>query len=347
MQPLVSILIPAYNAEKWIADTIRSAIAQTWEKKEIIVVDDGSCDRTLAIARGFESKILRVATQENQGAAAARNVAFALSCGDYIQWLDADDLLAPDKVSKQIAVLRSEGDHRTLLSGSWGHFLYRPSQARFMPTALWDDLSPAEFLRRKLGLRVFMQTAVWLVSRELAELAGPWNTSMISDDDGEYFCRVLVASERVRFVQESKVYYRMTGASSLSYLGKSSSKLEQLWRSMQLHMRYLLSLEDSESSRAACVQYLQNYLITFYPIKPDIVEEMRAAALSLGGKLETPRLPRKYLWIQMLAGWRCAKRAQLILPRFKWFFVRSWDKLMFEIEHRTDVGLSCGKQGAS
>ena len=55
MKPLVSILIPAYNAEAWISDTLRSAIAQTWEPKEIIVVDDGSTDRTLAVARQFES----------------------------------------------------------------------------------------------------------------------------------------------------------------------------------------------------------------------------------------------------------------------------------------------------
>src|SRR6266850_5014325 len=98
MKPLVSILIPAFNSEKWIADTLRSAIAQTWQRKEIIVVDDGSCDETLAIARQIEVEKVCVVTQKNQGAAAARNKAFSLSQGDYIQWLDAYDLLAPDKI---------------------------------------------------------------------------------------------------------------------------------------------------------------------------------------------------------------------------------------------------------
>src|SRR5580693_7854433 len=105
MKPLVSILIPAYNAEAWISDTLRSAIGQTWEPKEIIVVDDGSKDQTLAIARQFESKQVRVVSQENQGAAAARNKCFSLSQGQYIQWLDADDLLGPDKISRQMEVL--------------------------------------------------------------------------------------------------------------------------------------------------------------------------------------------------------------------------------------------------
>ncbi len=332
MKPLVSILIPAYNAEKWIADTIRSAIAQTWERKEIIVVDDGSSDQTLAVARRFEAESVRVVTQRNQGAATARNKAFSLSHGDYIQWLDADDLLAPDKISRQIETpVKSQ---RTLLSSSWAHFLYRPERARFIPTALWRDLSPAEFLLRKLGQRVFMQTAVWLVSRELTEATGPWDTAMISDDDGEYFCRVLLASDGVRFVPEAKVYYRMVGAASLSYVGRSNEKLEALWHSMQLHIRYLRSLEDSERTRGACLRYLQNYLIAFYPLRLDIAEQMRQTAMDLGGQLEAPQLSWKYSWIKTLAGWRWAKSAQLFLPRLKWLFISFCDNVIHQIESR-------------
>jgi len=69
MKPLVSILIPAYNAERWIADTIQSALAQTWPTKEIIIVDDGSSDQTLQVAREFACKTVCLVQQENQGAA--------------------------------------------------------------------------------------------------------------------------------------------------------------------------------------------------------------------------------------------------------------------------------------
>jgi glycosyltransferase involved in cell wall biosynthesis len=334
MMPLISILIPAHNAEKWIADTIRSAIAQSWQRKEIIVVDDGSTDQTLEIARQFESESVRVVWQENQGAAAARNKALSLSQGDYIQWLDADDLLASDKIAKQMETLDPVYSRRTLLSSSFGQFMYRPQRARFTPTALWCDLSPAEFLLRKLGHRVFMQTAVWLVSRELTEAAGPWDTSMISDDDGEYFCRILLASDGIRFVRDARVYYRSVGTLRLSYVGRSNRKLEALWRSMQLHIIYLRSLEDSERVRAACIQYLQNYLIVFYPLRLDIAKDMRKVARELGGQLDVPRLPWKYSWIKTFFGWDCACRAQLFLPSVRWSVVRIWDKALFRIESR-------------
>src|SRR6266516_4017115 len=142
MRPLVSILIPAYNAERWIGDTIRSALAQTWPRKEVIIVDDGSRDRTLAAAQQFASRNVLVVTQENRGASAARNSAFELCQGDYIQWLDADDLLAPDKISKQMEAANECQSKRVLFSSAWGAFMYRVSKAQFSPTSLWCNLSP-------------------------------------------------------------------------------------------------------------------------------------------------------------------------------------------------------------
>jgi hypothetical protein len=106
---------------------------------------------------------------------------------------------------------------------------------------------------RKMEHNVYMQTATWLVSRELAEAAGPWDTRLLGDDDGEFFCRVLLASEGTRFVPDSKVYYRQAGAGSLSHIGFSNRKLEAQWLSMRLHTKYLRSLPDDERARATCV----------------------------------------------------------------------------------------------
>src|SRR5438552_467738 len=162
MKPLVSILIPAYNAEPWIADTIESALGQTWPNKEIIVVDDGSRDQTFSVARQFASRAVSVVTQENRGAAAARNNAFELCQGDYIQWLDADDLLSLNKIAKQMEAAEDCQSKRTLLSSAWGYFMYRHSKAKFSSTSLWCKLSPLEWLLRKWEQNTDMQTATWL-----------------------------------------------------------------------------------------------------------------------------------------------------------------------------------------
>lgn len=338
MKPLVSILIPAYNSQHWIADTLRSAIAQTWPRKEIIVVDDGSTDETLAVARQFACDNVQVVTQMNHGAAAARNKAFSLSQGDYIQWLDADDLIAPDKITQQMEALGHSASKSTLLSGAWGRFLYRYYRAKFTPTALWCDLSPTEWLIRKMGKNLHMQTATWLVSRELTEAAGPWDTRLLGDDDGEYFCRVLLASSGVRFVPEAKVYYRASGASSLSYIGHSNRKLDAQWVSMKTHIAYLRSLEESERVRAACVQFLQNWMDFFYPERLDIFEEAKQMARDLGGNLRVPVMSWKYSWIKKFLGVHAAKRAQVFFRRLRWSVTRFFDKVLFRIEGRGVAG---------
>lgn len=338
VRPLVSILIPAYNAEEWIADTLRCAIAQTWEPKEIIVVDDGSTDRTLDIARQFESEQLRIVTQKNQGAAAARNTAFSLSRGDYIQYLDADDLIAPVKITKQMETFGAVPDRRTLVSGPWGKFMYRHYRADFVPTPLWCELSPVEWLLRKMQFNVYMPPASWLVSRELAEAAGPWNTALLGDDDGEYFCRILLASNGVRFAPEARAYYRTSGSNSLSYIGHSDRKMIAQWRSMELHIDYIRLLEDSQRTRNACVSYLQNWLSFFYPDRPDLVKKAEAMAVSLGGELQLPKFSWKYAWIAALFGCQRAKRAQVVLRRTKLTLMRRIDKALFQIGDRKFEG---------
>jgi glycosyltransferase involved in cell wall biosynthesis len=336
MEPLVSILIPAYNAERWIGETLRSAVAQSWARKEIIVVDDGSTDRTPYIARQFERYGVQIVTQRNQRAAAARNNAFDLSKGDFIQWLDADDLLSPNKIAHQLEEARKVSDTRTLFSCAWGRFMFRHRRARFVPTALWTDLSPVEWLLRKMRENIFMQPSTWLVSRELSEAAGPWNTSLLGDDDGEYFCRVLLASHGVKFVKHARVYYRVSGVEGLSYIGQSDRKIRAHWRSMKLHIGYLRSLEDSHRVREACLRYLQTSLFYFYPDSTDILNEAERIAQELGGQLEIPSLSWKYSWMVPLFGYRHANRARFRLPGMKQHLMRYWDELLFQYESRHD-----------
>ncbi len=332
MQPLVSILIPAYNSEQTVAQAIQSAIGQTWPRKEIIVVDDGSTDRTAEIMDRFASNV-RLVSSRNRGLSAAVNLAFQHSQGDYIQELDADDVLASDKIERQLSALRPGDSKRLLLSSQWAGFYYRTRNAPFENNALCEDLSPAEWLLRKMEKNLYMQNATWLVSRELAEAAGPWNTRLNYDQDGEYFARVISFSTGTRFVPGTGVFYRSSGPGSTSYIGNSDQKKESLLLSMQLHIQYLRTLEDSERVRRACLTYLQNWYENFYLERSDLAAQVQKIAAELGGSMQEPRLRRKFAWLKPLFGWGTAKRAQMTIPRMKASLLRSIDKMMYTLEN--------------
>ena len=104
--PLVSIVIPCFNAESTVSDAIRSALSQDYKNKEIVVIDDGSTDQSLSEIKSFGDRI-RWETGQNRGGCAARNHGMEIARGEIIQFLDADDLLMPDKLSIQVPMLLS------------------------------------------------------------------------------------------------------------------------------------------------------------------------------------------------------------------------------------------------
>ena len=332
MPHLVSILIPAYNAERWIADTIKSALSQTWVKKEIIVVDDGSSDNTLEIAKTFESKTVKVIAQRNMGACGARNRALTLAQGTYIQFLDADDLLAPDKISQQLKGRNNNSDARTLLTSAFGKFFFCQHRAQFRPDSLWQDLAPVDWILKKFMENVWMNPAAWLVSRRLTELAGPWDErlSPSGSDDGEYMCRLVARSEEVKFVPEAKCYYRVGNVGTLSSR-KSDSALNALFLSLCLCIEHLRSLEDSERTRLACVRFLQNSLFYFYPEKVEIVNKARYLARSLGGDLLPPKENLKFLLVRKVFGWKRGKKIMVTLRKRKLAMAVQWDEMLYRV----------------
>ncbi len=332
MKPLVSILVPAYNAQNTIAYTLESALAQTWPNKEIIVVNDGSTDRTPDVVRSFAGRGVVMYSKANGGLSSAQNLAYKNCRGDYIQWLDADDLLAPDKIARQLAAVRPGDGPRLLLSSPWAPFYHRTAGARFVRNSVWQDLSPVEWLLRKMSEGLHMQNATWLVSRELSEAAGPWDETLAYDQDGEYFTRVLVQSVGTRFVPGTGIYYRASAASTrISYIGTSETKIESLYRSIELHMKYLRSLEQSERVNKACIAHMQLWYEFFHPDHPRLVANLQASAAAMNGALRPPPLRRKYAWITPVFGLKAAKWAQRNLPEFRAFCVRTYDKAMFSL----------------
>jgi glycosyltransferase involved in cell wall biosynthesis len=106
-RPLITVVIGAYNAERYLAEAIESVLAQTYRNLELIVVDDGSTDRTGEIAQRYGDPV-RCIRQENGGMAASRNRAIPEARGDYLAFLDADDRFPPDKLEQQLAVFEAD-----------------------------------------------------------------------------------------------------------------------------------------------------------------------------------------------------------------------------------------------
>ncbi|AFZ36145.1 glycosyl transferase family 2 [Stanieria cyanosphaera PCC 7437] len=305
--PLVSILIPCYNSEQNLSETIKSALAQTWKNIEIIIVDDGSTDNSLALAKSFESSIVKVISQENQGQSASENKAFAESQGDFIEYLDADDLLAPDKIERQIKLL--ENSDSFVASCEWSRFYKSPKEAMFISQPLWKDLDPVDWLVCAWEGHYMMHGATWLIPRKIVEKAGGWDERLSLINDFEYFSRVLLASEGVKFCSGARTYYRSGNTSSLS--GSKSTKARQSqFLSLSLGTSNLLAKENSLRTRHVCATVFQRFIYEVYPDVPELSKQAAAKVKELGGSNLKPTGGLMFQFLSKLVGWQQAKKMQ-------------------------------------
>ena len=118
--PLVSVVIPAYNSERYIAEAVNSALSQDYPNIEVLVIDDGSTDRTVEVVQQFAHKV-KLLQQENQGSASARNLGISEARGKYIAFLDADDVWIPQKVQIQIVAMETNGFKMAYSRFIWWH----------------------------------------------------------------------------------------------------------------------------------------------------------------------------------------------------------------------------------
>jgi len=304
--PKVSILIPAFNSAAFIAETLDSAINQSWPNTEIIVVDDGSTDETPQILAAYRQHGLSIIHQDRCGAASARNRAFRVSSGDYIQYLDADDLLSPTKIESQINdLLLSPPLH--ISSCGWGGFLDTPSHATFTPQAIWKTLTPIDWMVMAWQGGGMMQTACWLTPRSLIEGTTGWDESLISNpnDDGEFFCRVLTHCTKIIFNPEAKVFYRKNVGESLSKQ-ISTTAVKSLLLTCHSNTQQAQTLEDSERVRQACAAHYLNFIYRFHPAHKSLVHEARVSVEKLGVKIRPEIGGARFRWLTKLIGFENA-----------------------------------------
>jgi len=202
--PIVSVIIPAYNAAKFLAETLESALGQTLSDIEVIVVDDGSKDQTAQVAQSFPA--VRYVHQQNAGVSAARNTGAAHAKGEFLAFLDSDDLWHPDKLRQQVEALRQHPDSvfcRTEAASDPTRQaeIQRGQRASGAPHELIPDFHTS-------FLVPYLTTSTVMVRRSAFEAAGGFDTRLRIAEDVDFYLRVLVRQPLVVKMTQALVYKR-------------------------------------------------------------------------------------------------------------------------------------------
>jgi glycosyltransferase involved in cell wall biosynthesis len=313
--PLVSVLTPCYNVAPWLEAAVASVRAQTWRNYEIILVDDGSTDDTLAVANRLAGPDLKVLHQSNGGQCSAFNAAFRQAQGDFIEYLDADDLLHPRKLEVQLARLATL-PAGWIASGAWARFYCDPAEAEFKSEDVWRDLAPVDWLVSSWSGGGMMHGAAWLVPRAIVGAAGPWDERLSLINDFDFFTRILLASQGVAFCPEARSFYRSGLPGSLS--GSNSRRAWQsAFLSTELGTKSLLTREESPRTRRAAAINWQRFVYSAYPHMPDLVAQAEAHVRNLGGCDLEMGGGKTFQALRRIFGWKIARRTQMLGQRLR------------------------------
>jgi glycosyltransferase involved in cell wall biosynthesis len=314
--PKVSVCIPCYNAEPFLPQALESVLAQTYSNIEIVVVDDGSSDRSLEILERHRARGVRVVHQTNNGQSAAANRAFSCSTGRLIKFFDADDVLEANHIALQVQTLGARMD--AIAIGEWSRF-YRadPNEAIFPPPPPWKQVRPVNWLTEQLSdARPMMQCGLWLIPREVLNACGVWDERLSLINDFEFFIRVLCHVSEIRFTPGARIYYRSGLTNSLSG-NKSRRAAESAYLSLILGTQHLLKLENSLTTRRACANVLKGFEYKYYPHHADLRARIRARVVELGGSDLPPDGPPGFQRLRRFVGWRVARHTQHIAEGLK------------------------------
>jgi glycosyltransferase involved in cell wall biosynthesis len=227
--------------------------------------------------------------------------------GKYIQFLDADDLLTPDKIARQVLLLEVRGPG-VVGTARWGRFQHDPGAAVITESPLFRDLTPIDFLLLHTTGGNMMHPAAWLVPAEVARKAGPWDETLTLNDDGEYFARVVLSAREIAHCTDCLTLYRSGLPTSLS--GRRDRRsLDSLYRSCDLVAAHLFRAEDSPRVRSALADYFQRLAYEIYPDALDLFQQAEANVKKFGGSALRPEMGRHQALLARLVGWKLARRA--------------------------------------
>lgn len=249
-KPLVSVIIPTYNRASMTMEAVQSVLRQTYDNFEIIVVDDGSTDNTYEIINQIDDKRIRYIYQENARQAAARNRGIEAACGDYIAFLDSDDLFFPQKLEQQVEYLTQNPHIGLLYSG----YVFSGRQEN-LRTEHYATLSGQPIAQ--IMTRMEIATSAVIMPRQVFDIVGNFKTTLPGVEDMEFWVRVAnhfpiasipepLVEIRVNSVNPNRNVYRRLNNTLYVWDEIFSQKPQiEFWERRKLYaLPYFLALAD-------------------------------------------------------------------------------------------------------
>jgi glycosyltransferase involved in cell wall biosynthesis len=225
--PTISVIIPNFNRMDVIGETLTSLLNQTHPPDEVIVVDDGSSDKSVDVIKRFEPDVTLL-VQKHAGPGAARNRGFSASKGLFIQYFDSDDLCALNKIAVQLERLLDTG--ADVAYSPWLQAELRDGMALYREPVLQQHPLPPTHPPEYFFVRSWVTTfQTCLFRREILEKAGPFSEELMPSEDSELLLRILLAGARLVHVPNTLVLYRLHPANQISGSALGAQKRAADW----------------------------------------------------------------------------------------------------------------------
>ena len=248
----VSIIIPTYNRNKLLLETLYSVKNQTLKNWECIIVDDGSSDNTEEEVNNFilddiRFQFVKRPVNYPKGACSCRNYGFEISKGKYIQWLDDDDLLSENKLELQVNKLEALNNPKIFATCDWD--LYWPDKKIELKNIFHTNpiVNSLNYFNELTIQQTFLPSHSYLVSRTLTLRTEPWNVSLVLNQDAEYFTRILINAEKLINTEGCYVLYRDHTVLRISR-NRDIASIESYLLSLRLMHAYLKSHQINSKS---------------------------------------------------------------------------------------------------
>lgn len=274
----ISVIIPAYNAESTIESTLESVLNQTYQNLEIIVVNDGSTDRTLAVLAKYATKIKLISTA-NKGVSHARNTGLKYSKGEFIQYLDADDLLIENKIEIQLKALEAEsGD---VAYGNWQSFMDVNGVCKIKET---NSKQLKKYIEVEIFTDFWCPPAALLYTKEIVDKIGGWKEWLPIIQDARYmldaamhngkfvYCPFLVAQYR------TGLEHSLSNKNSLAFVKDVFTNTKDVW------MVWQYDIKNLKAKKAAIIQSLRYCIHEFSILDQSLFEEAIKFLLKISPK---------------------------------------------------------------